>query len=84
MVGRMCHSSFKAAALEVIFDYEPFWLANTWHQPSPGFTLASSDPEFGRRVLTLAGSSALPHFNGVGIYTPGILLPASRGAALQS
>ena len=37
----------------------------------PVFTLASADTEFGRRVLTLAGSSALPHFNGVDIiYVP--------------
>ena len=46
------------------------WFANTLHQPSPGFTLANSDTEFGRRVLMLAGSSALAPYQWGGYNTP--------------
>ena len=81
MVGLVCHSSFKAIALEVIFAYESFgWLTLGISQvpASP----SSSDTEFGRRVLALAGSSA--HGMGRVLYTPGILISTGGGVELQS
>ena len=60
MVGRVHHSSFKATALEVKFSYEPLVRPNAWQHWHIGQALAwrltSSDAEFGRRVLKLAGS----------------------------
>ena len=83
MVGRGCHSSFKAPALEAMFAINHICRANAWRLPSP-YTWASSDIKFGSRVLMLAGSSAPAPHQGDGHRIPPEQPSAGREAELQS
>ena len=57
MVGLVCHSSFKAPALEANFTMNHL-CGERLASAKSNYTCANSDTEFGRRVLMLAGSYA--------------------------